>query len=260
MIGQTISHYKITAKLGAGGMGEVYLATDTKLDREVALKFLPESLQKDAEARRRLIREARAASKLNHPNILTIHAVEEADGRDFIVMEFVGGESLRDLIKAGEQSLGRAIAVGVQICDGLEKAHQAGIVHRDLKPGNILIDEDGRAKLCDFGLAILRETGGEGDNHGILGTAHYISPEQVNGVDVDHRSDIWSLGVVLYEMLAGKPPFPGDYDQAILYAVTSEDALSLNEGPDRTISECARAAGGTAGNQKGTRIADTSTC
>src|SRR3990172_4254881 len=158
MIGQTISHYKITAKLGEGGMGEVYLATDTSLDRQVALKFLPESLQKDPEARERLIREAKAGSRLHHPNILTIHAVEHHDGRDFIVMEYVEGKPLTESSRDAHRSIPQVLDLAIAVADGLQKAHAAGVIHRDLKPANILIDSDGVPRLVDFGLAKVRGT------------------------------------------------------------------------------------------------------
>jgi len=222
MIGQTISHYKITAKLGAGGMGEVYLATDMSLDRQVALKFLPESLQQDPEARERLIREAKAASRLHHPNILTIHAVEHADGRDFIVMEYVEGkpltESSRDLHPTIPQILDLAIAVA----DGLQKAHASGVIHRDLKPANILIDSDGVPRLVDFGLAKMRGTDKLTKTGSTLGTVAYMSPEQAMGKDVDLRSDIFSFGAVLYELITGRTPFPGAHEAAITYAIINE--------------------------------------
>lgn len=223
MIGQTIAHYKITAKLGEGGMGEVFLATDTKLDRQVALKFLPASLQSDPESRERLLREARAASKLNHKNILTIYAVESAEGRDFIVMEYVDGKSLKELIDAREQiPLDQILRIGLQVCDGLSAAHEHGIVHRDIKPANILLTAKGQAKITDFGLATWRGAVQLTKEGTTVGTAAYMSPEQIQGKKVDPRSDLFSLGVMLYEMIANRRPFAGDHDAAITYAIMND--------------------------------------
>ncbi len=223
MIGQTISHYKITAKLGEGGMGEVYLATDTSLDRQVALKFLPASLQKDPEARERLIREAKAASRLNHKNILTVHSVESAEGRDFIVMEYVEGRSLRELLDSGDDlPMDQVLRIALQLCDGLSKAHVQSVVHRDIKPANILITPDGQVKLTDFGLATWRGASQLTKEGTTVGTAAYMAPEQIQGKKTDPRSDLFSLGVVLYEMIARRRPFVGDHDAAISYAITNE--------------------------------------
>ena len=223
MIGQTISHYKITAKLGEGGMGEVFLATDTSLDRQVALKFLPASLQKDPEARERLIREAKAASKLNHKNILTIHAVASAEGRDFIVMEYVEGQSLRELLDSGEDMpILQVLKIGMQICDGLATAHEQSVIHRDIKPANILITPKGQVKITDFGLATWRGASQLTKEGTTVGTAAYMAPEQIQGKKPDPRSDLFSLGVVLYEMIARRRPFQGDHDAAISYAISNE--------------------------------------
>lgn len=223
MIGQTIAHYKITAKLGEGGMGEVFLATDTKLDRQVALKFLPASLQSDPESRERLLREARAASKLNHKNILTIYAVESAEGCDFIVMEYVDGKSLKDLIDTNEQTpLDQILRIGLQVCDGLSAAHEHGIVHRDIKPANILLTAKGQVKITDFGLATWRGAVQLTKEGTTVGTAAYMSPEQIQGKKVDPRSDLFSLGVVLYELIARRRPFAGDHDAAITYAIMND--------------------------------------
>lgn len=223
MIGGNISHYKITAKLGEGGMGEVFLATDTSLDRQVALKFLPASLQKDPEARERLLREAKAASKLNHKNILTIHSVASAEDRDFIVMEYVEGKSLRDLLDAGDEiPIAQILRIGMQVCDGLATAHEQGVVHRDIKPANILITPKGHVKITDFGLATWRGASQLTKEGTTVGTAAYMAPEQIQGKKTDPRSDLFSLGVVLYEMIARRRPFLGDHDAAISYAITNE--------------------------------------
>jgi serine/threonine protein kinase/cytochrome c-type biogenesis protein CcmH/NrfG len=223
MVGQTIAHYKVIAKLGQGGMGEVFLATDAKLDRQVALKFLPASLQSDPESRERLLREARAASKLNHKNILTIYAVESADGRDFIVMEYVDGRSLKDLIDARDPiPLDQVLRMGLQVCDGLSAAHEQGIVHRDIKPANILLTSKDQIKITDFGLATWRGAAQLTKEGTTVGTAAYMSPEQLQGKKVDPRSDLFSLGVMLYEVIAGRRPFAGDHDAAISYAILND--------------------------------------
>ncbi len=227
MIGDRILHYEITGKLGAGGMGEVYLATDTKLERQVALKFLPESLSQDPESRERLLREARAASKLNHPNIMTVHAVEECNGRDFIVMEFLQGMTLAEFIEAESRPFEEILGIAIQIAEGLERAHRAGIVHRDLKPANVLIDTDGHAKILDFGLAKLQDAPNLTATGSTPGTAAYMSPEQTQGSQADHRSDLFSFGTVLYEMIAGRLPFPGEHVAAIAYSLVNEEPQPL---------------------------------
>ena len=256
MIGQTISHYRITAKLGSGGMGEVYLATDTKLDRRVALKFLPESLSHDPEARHRLLREARAASKLNHPNILTVYAVEEADGRDFIAMEFVSGQVMTDWRKQADRSVAEVTSVLAGVAAGLGAAHRAGVVHRDLKPANVMITDDGAAKILDFGIAILHQAERAAADHSTFGTAQYMSPEQACGDEVDHRTDLWSLGIVAYELLAGQPPFRGDYEQAIIYSILNESAVPLADvRPDLPV-ELTKLIGQLLQKDRGQRCAD----
>jgi serine/threonine protein kinase/tetratricopeptide (TPR) repeat protein len=223
MIGKTISHYRILAKLGEGGMGVVYKAEDTKLGRTVALKFLPPELTRDAEAKRRFIQEARAASALDHPNICTVHEIDEtSEGQTFIVMACYDGESLKAKIDRGPLRLEEALAISTQIAQGLAKAHGQGIIHRDIKPANVLVTKDGLVKIVDFGLAKLAgmkltKTGKT------LGTAQYMSPEQARGEEVDQRTDIWSLGIVLYEMLTGKHAFPGEYEQATIYAIMNEE-------------------------------------
>jgi serine/threonine protein kinase/tetratricopeptide (TPR) repeat protein len=245
MIGQTIAHYKITAKLGAGGMGEVYLADDTKLGRQVALKFLPEGVSRDPEARERLLREAKSASKINHPNILTVYSVEQADHRDFIVMEYVDGLTLEDFIQQQRPRMDEMLGIAVGIALGLAKAHQAGIVHRDLKPSNILIDGDHRARIFDFGLAKLPGAPKLTQTGSTIGTFAYMSPEQGRGDEADYRSDIFSFGVILYEMIAGRTPFAGDHEAAILYSTANEEPEPLprykNDVPDevqRIVSKC----------------------
>ena len=232
MIGKTISHYKILEELGRGGMGEVYLAEDSELDRKVALKFLPEHLTRDVENIERFRREAKAAAALNHPNIVTIYEIAETkpapgepgDGQTFIVMEYVEGKTLRELLIENSQfPIPSSIDIINQISEGLSEAHKADIVHRDIKPENILIDSRGRVKILDFGLAKLKGVSKLTKETLTLGTIHYMSPEQLQGKEVDNRSDIWSLGVVLYEMLTGEVPFTGDYEQAVAYAILNEN-------------------------------------
>ncbi len=247
MIGQTISQYKILEKLGEGGMGVVYKAEDTKLDRLVALKFLPERLNASAQDKARFIQEAKAASSLNHPNVCTIHDIHEHDGQMFIVMEFVDGQTLRQKLPAISQ--GKAIDVGIQIAEGLSAAHDKGIVHRDIKPENIMIRKDGIVQIMDFGLAKLRAGGSkitrltkEGST---VGTAGYMSPEQVQGQDADHRSDIFSLGVMLYELFTGELPFKGVHETALMYEIVNVDAApmstikqEIDPELDRIVLEC----------------------
>ncbi len=176
--GSLVGHYRIIEKIGAGGMGEVYLAEDTELRRKVALKFLPQHLCQDADCLARFKREAQAAAKLNHPNIITIHEVSEFNGRPFFAMEYIEGESLADFIKKQDHSIEKIIDLSIQICEGLNKAHQAGIIHRDIKPSNILIDKDGRAKILDFGLAAIKGADKLTKTGSTIGTLHYMSPEQ----------------------------------------------------------------------------------
>ena len=205
----------------------MYLAEDTKLDRKVALKFLPAHLTLDHEARRRFEREAKAAAALNHPNIVTIYEIAEHDNQTFIAMEYVDGQSLRDKMAGNSMPIEDVIDIATQICEGLDKAHRAGIVHRDIKPENILIDSDGRVKILDFGLAKLKGAGKLTKEQSTVGTVYYMSPEQLKGEEVDHRSDIWSVGVVLHEMLTGKRPFKGEYDQAVAYSILNESPLPI---------------------------------
>jgi serine/threonine protein kinase/tetratricopeptide (TPR) repeat protein len=227
MIGKTVSHYKILEELGRGGMGVVHKAEDTKLGRTVALKFLPPGFTGDAEARERFIHEARAAAVLNHNNICTIHEIDEADGRYFIAMELIEGESLRERIAGGPLPVDEAIEFARQIAAGLEKAHQRGIVHRDIKSANIMITPDGQVKIMDFGLAKSHGATKLTKEDTTLGTIQYMSPEQSQGGVMDHRSDIWSVGVVLFEMVTGQCPFKGDYDQAVVYSILNEEPEAM---------------------------------
>ncbi len=229
MIGQTISHYKITEKLGEGGMGVVYKAQDTKLDRPVALKFLAPHLLRDEEGRKRFEREAKAAAKLDHPNICTVYEIDEVDGRTFIVMAFLEGRPLSEQIQEGPLKLPEALSIAIQMAEGLEAAHAKGITHRDIKPDNVMLMSGSRGlvKLMDFGLAQLAGSSKFTREGTTLGTVNYMSPEQAEGAPTGQATDIWSLGVVLYEMVAGQRPFRGDFDRAIVYSIMNEPAELL---------------------------------
>jgi serine/threonine protein kinase len=219
----TLAHYTILSKIGEGGMGEVYLAQDTNLDRKVALKLLPEAVASNHERMRRFVQEAKSASALNHPNIITIYEVGEAESRHFISTEFIDGETLRQRMRKGPLKLNDVLEVSIQVASALAAAHAAGIVHRDIKPENIMVRRDGYIKVLDFGLAKLTEAeGSTGDPEAptktlvntdagtVLGTATYMSPEQAKGKYVDRRTDLWSLGAVIYEMVAGHVPFEAE--------------------------------------------------
>jgi tetratricopeptide (TPR) repeat protein/predicted Ser/Thr protein kinase len=223
VIGQQILQFKILGKIGAGGMGEVFLAQDTQLDRKVALKFLPPQFGSDADLKARFLHEAKAAAALNHPNIVTVYDLGTYEEKPFIVMEYIEGKSLADLIAAGELRIDQAVRIAQQVCEGLSAAHEAGIVHRDIKPGNIVIDKSGRAKILDFGLAKSRRATTDTQAGTTVGTAQYESPEQGRGAQVDQRSDLFSLGVVLYEMIAGQLPFRGEFTDAVRYAIAHEN-------------------------------------
>jgi len=219
--GTKISHYRIVEKIGAGGMGEVYLAQDTELDRKVALKFLPPHLCQDEDCRKRFKREAQAAAKLSHPNIIHVYEVSEYQGRPFFAMEHVEGRSLRD-IKAEELDIDRIVGIAIQLCDGLHTAHVSGVTHRDIKPSNIIIDSSGRPKLLDFGLATVKGSEHLTKTGSTLGTVGYMSPEQIEGKATDARSDLFSLGVVLYELIANKSPFRRSDETATLKAILQD--------------------------------------
>jgi non-specific serine/threonine protein kinase len=240
MIGKSVSHYKIVEKLGEGGMGEVYLAEDTKLNRQVALKFLPSQLALDKTFKERFKREAQASAALNHPNIITVHEVSEHEGRPFIAMEYVEGQSLKEVIAGKDLSIEEILNIAIQISDGLAKAHQAGIVHRDIKPHNIMIDKDGRARICDFGLAKAKRDAMLTQTGTTLGTVAYMSPEQARGHEVDQRSDIFSLGVILYEMFTRQLPFKGEHEAAIFHSIINEHPQPLARFNNRVSQELER--------------------
>ncbi len=223
MIGQTISHYRILEKLGEGGMGVVYKAHDISLDRQVALKFLPQYLTSDANEKERFYHEARAASSLNHPNITTIHEIQEYNGQLYLAMEFVEGKTLKQLIDAESPSIKRVLDIAIQVCDGLAAAHEKGVVHRDIKSDNIMVTPKGQVKIMDFGLAKVKGATKLTKAGSTIGTAAYMSPEQAQAGEVDHRSDIFSFGVVLYELLTTKLPFRGEHQAALMYSLVNEE-------------------------------------
>ena len=231
MIGQMISHYKILEKLGEGGMGIVYRAHDTKLDRTVALKFLPPAGGEKEKAR--LIREARAVAQLDHPNICTVYEIGDSEGMPYIAMAYIEGETLKDRVENGPLAMNEIIDYTRQIARGLQSAHRKHITHRDIKSANIMITPDGQIKIMDFGLAKLAGRTQLTQEGSTAGTVMYMSPEQARGEDVDHRTDIWSFGVVLYEMITGRLPFQSEYETAAVYSILNEDPPPIgNLNPD----------------------------
>ncbi len=241
MIGRTLAHYKVVELLGVGGMGEVYVAEDTKLDRRVALKLLPKEMAEDPDRLQRFEREAKTVAGLDHPNIVTLHSIEEAEGTSFITMQLVEGRTLADVIPPGGLPIDKFFAIAVPLADALGVAHEKGITHRDLKPSNVMVADDGAVKVLDFGLAKLIEEEpsedsatsmgtqhltGEGQ---VLGTAAYMSPEQAEGKPIDHRSDIFSLGILFYQMITGNQPFTGDTNISLITSIIRDDPVSITE-------------------------------
>ena len=233
LVGRTVAHYEIAARLGGGGMGVVYRALDRRLGRPVALKFLPQQWSHDDGAKQRFLREAQAASATDHPNICTIHDIATADdGQLFIVMAYYTGDTLKRRLDAGPLPVDEALDIATQVADGLARAHAQGIVHRDIKPGNLILTEDG-VRIVDFGLATFVDALQLTVEGSTLGTAAYMSPEQVRGEEVDARTDVWAVGVVLYQMLVGHTPFRGAYAEAIGYAIRNDAPPPLRaERPD----------------------------
>ena len=229
MIGKAISHYKIIDKIGEGGMGIVYKAEDTKLKRSVALKFLTPEFTRDNDAKERFYNEAQAAAVLSHNNIVTVHEIDEYDNQIFIATEYIEGQNLKEKIESGPIKIDEVLKISIQIAEGLQEAHDKDIVHRDIKSANIMITEKGQVKIMDFGLARLKGQSKLTKAGTTVGTTAYMSPEQAMGKKVNHRTDIWSLGVVMYEMATGELPFKGDYEQAIIYAIINEKIRPLKE-------------------------------
>jgi len=228
LAGQIILHYKIIEQVGQGGMGVVYLAEDKRLKRNVAIKFLPQQISSDPEQKKRFETEAQAAASLNHPNITTIHAIEDYDEGVFIVMEYIEGIELKEKINSGAIPVKKAVRIAIQIAEGINSAHNKGIIHRDIKSQNIMIKGEDKVKIMDFGLAKISGSTQITKSGSTLGTAAYMSPEQAQSQDADERSDIFSYGIVLYEMLTGTLPFKGDYEYALIYSI-------INEEPDEMV-------------------------
>src|SRR6476620_6106584 len=241
LVGQTIGHYKISKRIGTGGMGEVYLATDVTAGRKAALKLLPTRFTSDAQRLKRFQQEARALVGLNHPNILTVYEIGEDHSTHYIASELIEGETLRQRLMRGRMEVGEAVDVAIQVASALAVAHETGIVHRDIKPENIMLRPDGYVKVLDFGIAKLAEstfaeaTADEAESvtlaethlGSILGTVRYMSPEQARGAPVDKRTDIWSLGAVLYEMVTGHAPFAGDTPKEVMSAILEREPPPL---------------------------------
>jgi serine/threonine protein kinase len=254
LLGKTIGHYQIISLLGKGGMGEVYRARDTKLDRAVALKILPEEMSADGERMRRFSREAKAASALNHPNVAHVYEIGEAEGVNFIAMEYVEGQTLAARINGHPLEVSEIVEIGSQIADALDEAHRKGITHRDLKPANVMLNERGQVKVLDFGLAKIARpteqpvasdisTMARTASGVVMGTVPYMSPEQALGREVDHRSDVFSLGVALYEMITGRRPFEGATPSETIAAILRDEPPPLTVHLPDVPRELARIVG-----------------
>jgi len=252
--GQPLGHYEIIEQIGEGGMGEVYLAKDTRLGRKTAIKILPRRMAQDGERMLRFVREAKSASALNHPNIITIYEIGEADDTHFIATEYIEGDTLRERLKGSPLKFKSALEISIQVASALDAAHRAGIVHRDVKPENVMIRPDGLVKLLDFGIAKLTEKQSKLDLDSeaataikaqtsagmIIGTAAYMSPEQARGFEIDARSDVWSLGVVIYEMLAGRTPFAGETTNDSIAAILAREPAPLDENTPKELQRIIR--------------------
>ncbi|MBN1348323.1 protein kinase [candidate division KSB1 bacterium] len=230
MVGTKISHYEILEKIGEGGMGVVYKARDTKLDRIVALKFLHSDLTGDPDAKARLIKEAQAAAKLDHPNICTVYEIDESDDLTFISMNYIEGKNLDDILARGALPIDEALDIAIQIAAGVQNAHEHGIIHRDIKSANIMVTDDGQVKIMDFGLVKFIGKKKITKSGTKLGTVSYMSPEQACGEEVDHRTDIWSFGMVLYEMLTGHLPFRGELERTVMNAIINQHPEPFDKG------------------------------
>ncbi len=264
MIGRTLKQYKVEALVGRGGMGSVYRAVDMKLGRPVAIKVLNPGLTTDPDRRTRFLQEARAAAVLTHPSVAQVYDIDESDGTMFIAMEFIDGRTVRSLIESGELDLAAAVEIAVQAGEGLSRAHDLGIIHRDIKPDNIMVTRDGRTKILDFGLAKLLDSGPDAPSAAmpsrtmtmqapatmegtVMGTLHYMSPEQARGKSLDRRSDIFSFGIVLYQMVTGELPFKGETPIDTMHAIAYEEATAVTTlkrdlpyGVQSIISRCLR--------------------
>ncbi|HKH48059.1 MAG TPA: serine/threonine-protein kinase, partial [Thermoanaerobaculia bacterium] len=241
LAGQQMGPYRLLREIGGGGMGTVYEAEDARLGRRVAIKLLPPEYSRDRKAKERFLREARAAAAVDHPNLCTVHDVGESDGRLYIVLSFYEGETLRERIRRGPLPIAEAREIAIQVARGLARAHEAGIVHRDIKPANVILTRRGEAKILDFGIARLG-----GDDASLTrtgaswGTPAYMSPEQARGERVDSRTDVWSLGVMLYEMLAGRRPFGGESMEAVIAAILTQKPEPLERVRPEVPKELAR--------------------
>ena len=237
MIGTTIGNFRIIEKIGEGGMGVVYKAQDIRLDRPVALKFLPERFSVTEEERARFLQEAKSAATLNHPNVCTIHGVEEHGSQQFIQMEFIEGQTLHALAQAGGLAPAQALDYAIQIAEALQEAHGRGIVHRDIKSENIMINTRKQVKVMDFGLAKLRGSLKLTKASSTVGTLGYMAPEQIQGNEADARADLFSFGVVLYEMLTGRLPFRGEHEAALMYSILNEEPQPLSTPGGEAVPE-----------------------